>query len=224
MTRLLMLDGDRRLIIVVARVLAQEGIEVVGAASLEEAQELVATDAFDAALLDCDLLDAGELSAFSELGLVLTTSFLEPEGEHRFFRRAPLLRKPFTSAQLRAALHEASLALCAEPTMLVDVLSRAHTRGQSLVLRLGDAELFLEEGELVHAEVLGVHGEQALAQVLAEAREELAILPSRRVPRTIHRPFQALMLDLLRLVEERERLAHALADLGSVANDKEPRS
>jgi DNA-binding response OmpR family regulator len=225
MKRLLMLDADVRLAAVVTRALRQEGVEVLSAETVDGARALLPTQRFDAALLDCDLIDSHDLSLFSSLQVLLTTSFLEPEGEHRFFLRAPLLRKPFTSAQLLSALHEVCAVLRYEPAMLVDVLRQAHTRGQSVVLRIGTAEVFLEEGQLVHAEYLGVRGESALAEILARPHRELVCLPYREVARTIHRPFQALVLELLRFVEERERLAPSVAQPKSaLGRDGESRS
>lgn len=205
MTRLLMLDMDARLVSAVTRALAQEGIEVVGAPNVEAARARVAERSVDVALLDGDLIDEVELVAFAPLPVVLMTSFLEPEGAHRFFRQARLLRKPFTSAQLLSALHETCGTLSAEPTMLVDVLRRAHTDKQSLGLRVGEAEIFVEAGEVIHAEREGKEGESALADVLAETQTGFKFIPFRREPRTIARPFRALLLDLLRHLDELEQ-------------------
>jgi DNA-binding response OmpR family regulator len=205
MTRLLMLDFDQRLVAAVTRALEQEGVSVVGAASVEEALEQLVSQDFDAALLDCDVIDAEELTAFSVLPTILTTAFLEPEGQHRFFRQARLLRKPFTSVELLSALHEACTELGRESANLVDVLRRAHSAGQSVGFDVGGALVFLEDGELVHAELGSALGERALAEALAQSGSRPIAIPARKVARTIHRPFQALMLDLLRHLEERER-------------------
>jgi DNA-binding response OmpR family regulator len=209
MTRLLMLDMDARLVSAVTRALAQEGIEVIGVPNVERARSCVAERTVDVALLDGDLIDETELSAFAPLPVVLMTSFLEPEGAHRFFRHARLLRKPFTSAQLLSALHETCGTLTAEPATLVDVLRRAHTDKQTLGLAVGEAEIFVERGELIHAERDGKEGESALADVLAEAQSGFSFIPFRAQPRTIQRPFRALLLDLLRHLDEIEQLETA---------------
>jgi DNA-binding response OmpR family regulator len=223
--RLLMLDFDLRLVSAVTRALHEDGVEVVGVQSAEQARECAACQSFDVALLDCDLLDPAEMLAFADLPVILTTSFLEPEGEHRFFRHARLLRKPFTSAQLLSALHETCGTPRAEMGRLVDVLRRAHTSGLSLALRVGSAELFIEQGELVHAELCGLSGESALAEVLAQSQQQLVTIESRPVVRTIRRPFRALLLDLLRRLEEREqRELSARADPNPGAMGKDPYS
>jgi DNA-binding response OmpR family regulator len=203
--RLLMLDLDPRLIAAVSRTLRHHGVSVVGTQCVETAQKYIETKMFDAALLDCDSLTPPDLQRFAGTLLILTTSFLEHEGEHRFFGHAALLRKPFTSAQLLSTLRETLGTLGSEPLLLVDVLRRAHTDAESVGFCVGDAELFLERGELVHAQFRELHGEPALAEVLAEPSPRLLRIPSRPVERTIHRPFQTLMLDILQRIEEREQ-------------------
>jgi DNA-binding response OmpR family regulator len=212
MKRLLMLDFDRHLLSAVTRALQHKGVEVVSAGSVERARELVRDQSFDAALLDGDLLGAGELPTFAALPVILTTSFLEPEGGHLFFRHARLLRKPFTSAQLLTALREVCGAPNGENTSLLDVLRRAHGAGATLALRVGEAQLFIERGELVHVELNGSSGERALAELLAEATPaEPAPIAARAPRRSIQRPFQALMLDVLRHLEECEERESELA-------------
>jgi DNA-binding response OmpR family regulator len=227
MTRLLMLDLDEHLVAAVTRSLQQEGIDVVPVVSVERAREEAARQHFDVALLDGDLIDAAQLAAFSELPVILTTSFLEPEGQHRFFSRAPLVRKPYTSAQLLSALRATCAAPSFQSVSLLDVLRRANSDGSSLALRVGRAHIFVEAGELVHAELDGVRGERALAEVLAQgAQAEVAPITERARERTIQRPFQSLMLDLLRHIEERELRESELGARGESTSTfaKGPRS
>lgn len=224
MTRLLMLDFDQRLVTVVTRALWQEGVEVVGVSSLERALDRTSQQRFDAALIDCDLIEEGELSAFASLPMILTTAIMEPEGQHRFFRHARLLRKPFTSAQLLSALHETCGSLERDSATLVDVLRRAHSARQDLALNVGGGLLFIERGELVHAELNGVLGERALAEVLALAERTPVPIQGRPAARTIHRPFQALMLDLLRHIDEREQGEPSVLRSSVTPIDKGPRS
>ena len=206
MTRLLMLDVDEHLVSAVTRTLSQEGVDVVATFSPERARAEALRQHFDVALLDGDLIDPTELSAFAELPVILTTAFLEPEGQHRFFRRATLLRKPFTSAQLLSALHATCANQNFQRVSLMDVLRRAHGERQSLALSVGRARIFLEEGELVHAELDGELGERALAEILAErSPADPRPIAESAGQRSIHRPFQPLMLELLRHIEEREQ-------------------
>ena len=61
-----------------------------------------------------------------------------------------------------------------EPDSLVDVLRRAHSNRQSVALGVGRGLLFLEDGELVHAELDGEDGERALVEILAQSPEPVA--------------------------------------------------
>ena len=203
--RLLMLDLDTRLIAAVTRALRQYGVDVVGAPCLEAACAEARSEDFDVALLDSDSLDPNDLEPFARLPLILSTSIMEHEGRHRLFGRGSLLRKPFTSAQLLSTLRDTLGALGSEPVLLVDVLRRAHTEAQSVGFSVGEAELYLEGGELIHAKLGEMQGEGALAEVLAAGHARLSRIPTRDVPRTIHRPFHTLMLELLQRIEEREQ-------------------
>lgn len=202
--RLLMLDFDTRLIAAVSRTLRPHGVDVVGTQCVDTACGYARAQRFDVALLDCDSLDPAALAPFSEMPLILTTSFFEPEGQHRLFGHGQLLRKPFTNAQLLSTLRDTLGAIGSEPSHLIDVLRRAHTEAQSVGFSVGEAEVFLRDGELVHAQLGNMEGEGALAEVLAAGGDSLSRIPVRDVPRTIHRPFQTLMLELLHRIEERE--------------------
>ncbi len=205
MIRLLMLDFDTRLVSAVTRTLQQQGVAVVGVQNVEHARRHAASKTFDVAVLDADLIEPSELESFASLPLVLVSSFLPPEGHFHALPNARVLRKPFTTAELLSLLREAFGPLSSEPMRLVDVLRLANTEGRSVALQVGRGEVHLENGELVHAELDGESGESALAEVLARAGETLVTIPSREVERTIHRPFQVVLLDLLHFIEQRER-------------------
>lgn len=211
MTSILMLDSDPGLVSAVTRALSQERCSVVGVRSVREALDKLARGGFDAAVLDADLIDADQLAAFSALPVILTTSFSQREGAERFPRQTCLLRKPFINAQLLASLHE----VCGTPPAtesLLDVLRRAHSDAQSVALQVGEARLFIERGELVHAELSGAVGEAALAHLLAQPQHAPVVIPLHTVSRTIQRPFRTLMLDLLCHLEEQEQRSRVASE------------
>jgi DNA-binding response OmpR family regulator len=205
MNHIIMLDCDSTLVSAVTRALAQEGMKVTSASDVREALARVSSEVFDAALLDGDMIDAEELARFAVVPVILTTSFSERAGGHRFSREARLLNKPFTSAQLLSALHKVCVALDPRSGSLVGLLRRANSAGQSVAFRVGAATVVVEQGELVHAELGGVVGERALVRVLAQSHHVPVVIPHRDVARTIQRPFRALMLELLERIEEQEQ-------------------
>jgi CheY-like chemotaxis protein len=88
---------------------------------------------------------------------------------------------------------------------LVDVLQMYHHAGQSLVLRItGDAEgaIWFHHGELIHAECRGQVGVAALIELLTAQHGRLEssalVLPTR----TISGPFDHVLLDGLRALDE----------------------
>ncbi len=202
MKHLLMLEFDRRLVSAVSRTLRPKAVEVVGVQSLEHAYERTGHQSFDGALLDRDVLAPHELDAFWPLPLILTTSFLDPHGGAEGPAALRVLQKPFTSAQLISMLNETFGPLEPRPSSVVDVLRRAHTSGGNLALRVGRGEVYIEGGEVVHAEFCGTRGEAALVDVLSEVDPTVVRVAGRAAERTIHRPFRPLVLDLLRFIEE----------------------
>jgi CheY-like chemotaxis protein len=205
MIRLLILDLDQLLVAVIARAVSREGIAVEAVESVRAAQERIAAGGIDIALLDASLVHAADFAPLSAVPVVLTSSFPEQESARRFSREVRLLRKPFTGAELMTALREALGPLDSEPLLLVDLLLRAHTSGLTAAYRVGAAEVFMEQGELVHARLGMLQGEPALAAILADPHEPRSI-PWRGVVQTIERPFRTVLLDALSTVDAREQL------------------
>jgi DNA-binding response OmpR family regulator len=206
MIRLLMLDLDDLLVAVIARAMQHEGVAVEGVASAQLARRRVSEGAVDIALLECSLISADDFASLSQVPVVLTSSFLEPERARLFARGARFLQKPFTGAELMTALREALGPLHSESLLLVDLLLRAHTSGLSAAFRVGPAEVFMENGELVHARFGALEGETALAAVLADSHNEPRSIPAREVVHSIVRPFRTVLLDALGAVDAREQL------------------
>jgi CheY-like chemotaxis protein len=93
---------------------------------------------------------------------------------------------------------------------LIDVLQMYHHAGQSLVLHVrGQAEgsIALRHGELVHAECGGHIGMPALIELLAIQRGQLETSALMSAIRTINGPFDHVLLDGLRALDEGHRAA-----------------
>jgi DNA-binding response OmpR family regulator len=201
-TRILMVETDACLVSAVSRALAEYAVILSSVASFDEAVEVLRGEVFALAIVESTLVSATDLKHFSGMPIVVTASFLEPEPARRLARHARLLRKPFTSAELTQVLTE-EIGLTVMEHSLLDVLSRAHNTRRSLELRVGEGELVLEDGEVVHAALAEMCGEAALVEILAGGGR-LVHGPSQSAARTINRPFQALLLDALRHVEAKE--------------------
>jgi hypothetical protein len=198
-----MVETDARLVAGVTRGLVRYDAAVRQADSWERALELRQLERFELAIVDSDLVTASDLGAFDGTPLVVTASLLEREQAETFARFARVLHKPFTSSELAAILSQ-EIELVAASNSLVDMLCRGHTARASWLLCVGNGELQLEGGELVHAALGALRGEAALAEILLWGG------PIRRrqgesASRDITRPFRALLLDALAHVEARER-------------------
>ncbi len=204
MMHLLMLEFDLHLVSAVARTLRPRAVEVVGVQSVEHAHEQAIAQSFDGALLDRDLLGPNDLGALWPLPLILMTAFLDPHRREAWPAARRLLQKPFTCGQLISAVNATVGPL--EPTSLsvVDVLRRAHSAGANVALRVGGGEVFVESGEVVHAQLGPTRGEAALCDLLTAIDPIVRRIDERAVERTIRKPFRPLLLDLLRFIEEKE--------------------
>jgi hypothetical protein len=95
---------------------------------------------------------------------------------------------------------------------LLDVLQMYHHAGQSLVLRVsGDIEgaVWFQLGELIHAECEGRTGAAALATLLTAERGRIEAAALGPTTRTITAPFDHVLLDGLRAIDERSAPARA---------------
>ncbi|HEX8110794.1 MAG TPA: response regulator [Kofleriaceae bacterium] len=93
---------------------------------------------------------------------------------------------------------------------LVDVLQMYHHAGQSLVIHVnGDVEgaIALRHGELIHAECHGRVGMPALVELLTVQRGQLETTALDHASRTITGPFDHVLLDGLRSLDEVRRPA-----------------
>jgi CheY-like chemotaxis protein len=102
---------------------------------------------------------------------------------------------------------------------LVDVLQMYHHAGESLVLRLlGDIEgsITFQRGELIHAECHGQTGMAALIELLNAKQGQLETRALIQATRTIAGPFDHVLLDGLRSLDESRHDFHAAVTTTSV--------
>ena len=102
---------------------------------------------------------------------------------------------------------------------LVDVLQMYHHAGESLVLRLlGDVEgsIMFQRGELIHAECHGQTGMAALIELLNAKNGQLETRALIQATRTIAGPFDHVLLDGLRSLDESRNDYHVAVSSGSV--------
>lgn len=86
---------------------------------------------------------------------------------------------------------------------LVDLLQIFHYSRRSLTLHVEpNSALFIKNGEIVHARTGDLEGETAVLSLLAKTRGQIRTADLEPVPSTVARPFQFLILDALRCLDE----------------------
>lgn len=208
MTRVLVVDRDATLTSGVARGLWEAGIEVVEHARAAGAREALAGSAFDAVLVDWAFREVVE--DVGSAPVIVMVSYPDPGQERELARRFTLLRKPFTSVELLLLLNEQLGRHRNLSRRLLDALRASHAQRESVRIVLGPegrpgAEVLMVDGEIHDAHYGALQGEPALCALLAEPRGVRLAVARPPFSRTVHRPFRALLLDLLEQLEEAER-------------------
>ncbi len=124
-----------------------------------------------------------------------------------------VLCKPFTPRELIEAIREA--VECehgfhgnVHGLSLLDILQMFHYGRRNATIIIGGAKpgrIYVEGGDIVHAEVADAQGERALVALLSTRSGSIRTTVLGDVARTIARPFESLVLDALRIVDEATR-------------------
>ncbi len=89
---------------------------------------------------------------------------------------------------------------------LVDLLQIFHYSRRSLTLHVEpNAAIYVSGGEIIHARVGDIEGELAISTLLARTSGRIRTTSPEVAPTTIHRPFNFLLLDALRDMDEAHR-------------------
>jgi CheY-like chemotaxis protein len=228
-TSVLIVEDDTKLSVSLGRFLSKHGYEVSTANSVESALNVLA----DAEILRHSpievLLADLRLGGWDGIDLLRAVHRLSPRTQSvlmsgaatakdaqvaRELGAASVLTKPFNHQELLAAIRQAEE--CRQGVhgeihglYLSDLLQVFHLNRRSLVVSVGGpvrGEIYFSEGEVIHAVAGEETGETALRILLGGAAGY--IRTSAPVPvatRTIERPFEELLLDLTRQLDEAGR-------------------
>lgn len=118
----------------------------------------------------------------------------------------------FDLSQTPIAVPEAGFSGSVHGVSLVDLLQIFHYARRSLTLNVEpNASVHLADGEIVHARVDELEGELAVARLLERASGHFWTSGAEVVPTTVHRPFNFLLLDALRGLDEAHRATESTA-------------
>ncbi len=223
MTSVIVVDDDDDVRSAVGRELEERGFEVRVASSVEGALALIEAEPPEVLLTDLrmagqdgiDLLRQARLRAPHTRTVLMSAYATARDHQHAVADGAVrVLCKPFTPDELIEAIQQAvecetGFRGSVHGLSLVDLLQMFHYARRSVRIQLGAprlGEIHVQNGEVVHAACGDATGTSALQSLLASGAGSLQTAPlSEPVRRTIEVPFQALLLDLLRQVDEEGR-------------------
>ncbi len=223
MTAVLVVDDDAQLRHVVVTELEKRGYDVLSASSPDEAKGFLTTADVDVLLTDLRLEAAEDgidlLTTVRDHGLEARTILMSGYATARDYQAAielgavRVLCKPFTVDELVQAIEhavdcETGFRGSVHGLSLIDMLQMFHYARRSIVLmiegpRSGRIEVL--EGEIIHARHDTSSGTTALKALLRESSGAIRTAPfTVTVERSIAVPFQALLLDTLRELDEED--------------------
>jgi DNA-binding response OmpR family regulator len=223
---ILIVEDDPGLRSALARELKRRGFMVTVAETVDEALDvLINSRVLSGAPIDVLLADL-RLSGWDGLDLlravhkvssttrsILMSGFATAK-DHQVARdlgAVAVLTKPFTNEDLLSAIEKASECKTGfhgeiHGLSLIDMIQMFHFARRSVTISVGgttEGQIHLRDGEIVHAQTAATTGEQALRDLLAAQGGFLRTAAlAQGVPATIGRPFEPLLLDLLRQIDE----------------------
>lgn len=219
MTSILIVDDDRPLRSALHRDLTFAGHDVRLAESASEA--LVVLGEWTPDVLLTDLRMGGEdgidllakVPAIASPTRAILMSGFATAAEHQKATELGAVRvlcKPFTPDELREAIDQAvecqsGVQGSVHGLSLVDLLQIFHLGRRSLSIRVSGAQVgavYLDKGEICHAEHGELRGRDALIALLRIDSGAIQTGPACEVERTIDLRFDALLLDILRELDE----------------------
>lgn len=222
MSTVLIVDDDAALRGALARELGTQGYEVLTAPSVGDAAAVLGSRRIDVMLTDLrmnehdgiDLLTRARASSPRTRCILMSAYATARDYETALeLGVVRVLCKPFGPSDMLAAVRQAvecetGFRGSVHGLSLLDLLQIFHLGRRTLTVALSGLEkarVHLCEGEIVHAEVGTLRGSEALAALLAADSGSITTTVLSGDERSIDRPFQPLMLDLLRQLDEAQR-------------------
>ncbi|MET0594503.1 MAG: response regulator [Polyangiaceae bacterium] len=218
-TSVLIVEDDEQLRSAVARDLTRRGFDVTTVGSVDGALARFDDRQFDVVLTDLRMEGTDGIDLLAALARIaprtrpiLMSAFATARDHQRAVQlgAVQVLCKPFTPAELMRAIQQAVECESGyrgnvHGLSLVDVLQMFHYGRRSLSVFVGGSppgEIHVQDGEIIHASHGDAVGEEALRQILAVPSGSIQTGPFDTAERNVSRPFQTLLLDVLREIDE----------------------
>lgn len=219
MTKVLVADDDSGFSAAIARHLVASGYQVKTVGSVKEATHLLGEEHIDVVLTDLrmgdrdgiDLLAACKDARWPARAILMSAYATAKDYETAIKLGAVrVLCKPFTPQELVQAIREAvecetGFHGSLHGVSLVDILQMFHYGRRNATITIGGTlpgRIHVEAGQIVHADTEKDRGEKALIALLQARSGSVRTTVLSSEERTIKRSFDALLLDLLRVIDE----------------------
>jgi DNA-binding response OmpR family regulator len=219
MTKVLVADDDNGFSTAIARHLVASGYQVKTVSSVKDATHLLAEEHIDVVLTDLrmgdrdgiDLLAACKEARWPARAILMSAYATAKDYETAIKLGAVrVLCKPFTPQELVQAIREAvecetGFHGSLHGLSLVDILQMFHYGRRNATITIGGTlpgRIHAEAGQVVHADTDKDRGEKALIALLQARSGSVRTTVLSSEERTIKRSFDALLLDLLRVIDE----------------------
>lgn len=221
-TKVLVVDDDAAFSSAIARDLSAHAFQVTTASTVDEAILVLARDPVDVVVTDLrmgdrdgiDLLGACRAAARPARTILMSAYATARDYDTALQLGAVrVLCKPFTPRELIEAIREA--VECehgfhgnVHGLSLLDILQMFHYGRRNATIIIGGTKpgrIYVEGGDIVHAEVADATGERALVALLSTRSGSIRTTVLGDHARTIARPFEWMILDALRIVDESVR-------------------
>lgn len=219
MSSILLVEDDEKLRSAVARDLAHRGFEVTAVNSVEDALSRLRQRGFDVLLTDLRMGERDGIDLLAELPdvaprtpAILMSAFASARDHQRAIElgAVQVLCKPFTSLELAQAIRQAMECETGfrgnlHGVSLVDVLQMFHLARRSVCVSVSGrpgGQIHVRDGEVVHAALGDLVGEEALKRILGMPSGAIRSAPLESREQSIERSFQGLVLDMLRGLDE----------------------
>lgn len=219
MISVLLIEDNPELRSAIGRSLPDYGLQADTCASVESALVALEAKAFDVLVTDLRMPGQSGLDLLEEIshtrptmGRILISGFATARDAARAkdLGVIEVLCKPLNVSDLVSAIRKASECRTGfrgevHGLSLVDLLQMYHYGRHSIALRVYGpklGEISMCEGEIVHATQGDLTGESAVLSLITAQAGWIQTNAPAQTERTVERPFAALILDLLRTLDE----------------------
>ncbi len=219
MKRVLIVDDEEDILLGLSRYLKKHGYEVIGETSPKKALELLSVEPTDILITDIKMDEMSGLDLIVEarkknpdIKIIVMTARGSDEIERITFEKGAVeyIEKPFDMdylVELLSKVEKGGFKGVVRELSITDVLNILNVERANAVINIvsarGNGRIYIEDGEIVHAEFADLEGMEALKAIVSleggSFSVKRGVLPEKH---TIDMSFNNLMLEIFAKIDE----------------------